>query len=266
MQFLVCFVFLVTGLRHACASGCGKPPQAGDVWVELPGKAGTVISPQSVPANMTSEQIATIGLGTNGTLPIPLFVELNEEFLSSASASSVPPEVIEELRVLNDFYTTSRAGKVVCDTFESPAGSLSRSWRPYNLTRGWHTDLWGTCSPSRGWSASGIDASVDLVGECNSEATKCLWVQTFKPGTEQFGSSLQSVSVKLPGALTEAQVASCCFPPTEAARDCSPVEDAVERYRVAEDSYHVFDTSSSVSYLSLPSTFLLLFAGLAISS
>ena len=87
------------------------------MWVELPGKAGTVISPQSVPANMTSEQIATIGLGTNGTLPIPLFVELNEEFLSSASASSVPPEVIEELRVLNDFYTTSRAGKVVCDTF-----------------------------------------------------------------------------------------------------------------------------------------------------
>jgi hypothetical protein len=34
----------------------------------LPGKAGTVVSPQSVPpdANLTAQQVATIGLGTNG--------------------------------------------------------------------------------------------------------------------------------------------------------------------------------------------------------
>ncbi len=186
-----------------------------------------------------------LGLDTNGTLPIPLFVQLNEEFLNSSSSSSVPPEVVEELRVLNDFYTTSRAGKVVCDVYSSSAGTLSRSWRPYNLTRGWHSELWGTCSQSRGWSASGIDASVDLVGECNSEATKCLWVQTFKPGTEQFGASLQSVSVKLPGALTEAQVQSCCFPPTEAARDCSSVEEVVSGYSVTDEDYQIYDASSS---------------------
>ena len=172
-------------------------------------------------------------------------MQLNEEFLNSSSSSSVPPEVTEELRVLNDFYTTSRAGKVVCDVYSSPSGTLSRSWRPYNLTRGWHSDLWGTCSPSRGWSASGIDASVDLVGECNAEATKCLWVQTFKPGTEQFGASLQSVSVKLPEALTEAQVQSCCFPPTEAARDCSSVEDAVNGYSVTDEDYRVYNPPAS---------------------
>lgn len=146
---------------------------------------------------------------------------------------------------MNKFYTTERAGMVICDVYTSPAGTSSRAWRPYNLTRGWHSELWGTCSPSKGWSASGIDASVDLVGECNPDATKCLWVQTFRPGTEQFGAALQSVSVKVRGALTEAQIQSCCFPSSEAARDCSAVEEVVSGYDVAAEDYSIFAASSS---------------------
>ena len=274
---------------NVCASICGVPEQVcrknsslytrrewltdldrslqvGDVWVELPGKAGTVISPQSVPAagNMTSEQIATIGLGTNGTLPIPLFIQLNDEFMNSSDAAFVPPDVIAELKLLNDFYTTERAGMVICDVYTSPAGTSSRAWRPYNLTRGWHSALWGTCNPSKGWSSSGIDASVDLVGECNPDATKCLWVQTFRPGTEQFGAALQSVSVKVRSALTEAQIQSCCFPSSEAARDCSAVEDVVSGYDVAAEDYSIFAASSSAvaSFSAHVAIFVLIFFSL----
>jgi hypothetical protein len=182
------------------------------------------------------------------TLPVPLFVELNQEALDGPEAQYIPESAQAELKFLDEFYTTSRGGMVTCDAYGSPAGLSVRAWRPYNLTLGWHSKMWGTCSPGKGWSFAGSDASVELRGECNAEATKCLVVQTFRPGQEQYGAQIQSVSVKVPGALTDAQVQACCFPESTATRNCSAVEEVVAAYRVEESDYSIFAAASMGSF------------------
>ena len=218
----------------------------GDVWIEIPGKTGFWYSPQSLPEKPTAAQVETIGLGTNGTLPLPILVDLNNETLNGPYAEYIPAADREEVASIDSFFTSSMAGAVVCDTFQGPAGMSSRSWRPFNNTLGWHYTMWGACTPGRGWTSSGFDATVDIANECNDQGTKCLGVQRVKPGSPYFGSMIQSISVKLSNAVTEADVKACCFPPSEEDRDCSAVENVVMGYKVAEDDYSIY-TSTSLS-------------------
>jgi len=232
----------------------------GDVWVELPGKSGFIYSPESIPTNMTTEQVQTIGLDINGTLPIPLLVDLNNQTLYGPDAEYIPESVQEEVKSIDTFYTTARGGILICETYNSPAGLSSRGWRPYNYTLGWHYTLWGTCSPAKGWSSNGFDASVDIRGECNPEASTCLQVQTFRPGNAFYGSMIQSVSVKVSGGLTEDQIQACCFPATEAERDCTAVTEIVDSYVINNDDsqYSVLVASSDAPWYSIASSMIIL--------
>ena len=232
----------------------------GDVWVELPGKSGFIYSPESVPTNLTKEQVQTIGLGINGTLPIPLLVDLNNQTVNGPDAEYIPDSVIEQVKSIDTFYSTGRGGILICETYNGPTGLFSRGWRPYNYTLGWHYTLWGTCSPAKGWSSNGFDATVDIRGECNAEASTCLQVQMFRPGNQFYGSMLQSVSVKVSGGLTEDQIQACCFPATEAERDCSAVTEIVDSYEINKDDsqYTVFDSSDTSWYSTVSSMTILM--------
>lgn len=216
--------------------------------MEIPGKSGFWYSPESLPQNLTTEQIQTIGLGTNGTLPLPMLVELNNATLNGPDAKYIPPADKAAIASIDTFFTTARAGAVVCDTFQGPTGMTSRSWRPFNNTLGWHYTMWGRCVPGRGWASSGFDATVETTGECNDSGTVCLGVQRVKPGNPYFGSMIQSISVKVPGAVTDDQVQACCFPPNEEERNCSAVTAVVMEYQVTEDDYSSIIGSGASSY------------------
>jgi len=207
------------------------PETAGDVLIELPGKAGFMQIPDIFQnESLTTAMKETYGIGTDDILPITQIVDIFTSYLKYP----IPSAAKAEIQQLIDFYTTERAGSVVCDAYQNNAGWYNRQWRPYNKTMGWHYAVYSKCTPSDGWVGFGADPTVDLTILYDSYATEAVVQQRFKGQDQDVDSTFIYIQSKMAkaGHLSDEDRKVCCFPPSEAERDCSAVHSMIEAYQL----------------------------------